>query len=347
MKKLILLSTLLGTVSFHVSAIDVTVTNTTCAGGLTATQCSQLDAEVKSSIEDELPSVSIDKYAVGIANSNSFAQKGLSSEYADRFDYALIKFGAGAAVQGDMTELQDDPSTAEGIGVGATATFGLNLDVLPIDKISFIEFSKLDLFVSFSSFDRKSDNDGTEVDGGISAFSIMARYQIMDPVDIVPGYMFYWGGVSLHTGIESSSFNGKLTKTFDDETVEIGSGQTATITDTLGVFDIESTTTTIPVEVSTSLRTIWALTFYTGAGVDFVTGSTDVSLDASGTAKDGANYGATILAEEKGSGDADAMNLRAFAGLQLNLPFVRVYTHFNKGLGNDLLGANLGFKILY
>ena len=157
--------------------------------------------------------------------------------------------------------------------------------------------------------------------------------------------MIHWGGVSLHTGLQRSKFSASLLKEFDDVDVDTG-GNTATITDTVATFDINSEVTSIPIEVSTSIRMLWALTMYGGAGFDLVSGSTEVDLEATGQGT-GTGYTTNISATENGDGDADATNFRAFAGLQLNIPFVRVYTHINKGLGNDLIGANAGIKILY
>lgn len=344
MKKCLLLGSLLLINSMAAFAIEVTVTRTTC--GLGASTCDDLDARVKQEVEDGLPDASFSDYTTGMANSNSFAQVGLGSDYSDHFDYGVIKLAAGTAFQGDADKISDDPGTAEGVGLGAAATFGINLDVLPIDKIAFIDLTKLDLFVSLGMLDQDSESDDLEIDGKINYFSVMGRYRLMDEVDIVPGNMLKWGGLHLHTGIQRSSFEAKLTKRFDDEVVDVGGGNTATITDTSAVFDIDTTTTTIPVEVSTYLRTIWALTFYGGGGFDFVTGSTKAKLNAVGTAT-GTGYASNITATESDTGDADPTNFRAFAGIQVNVPFVRVFAQVNKGLGNDLNGANLGVKVLW
>lgn len=347
MKNYLAVGAVLCAFSFNSYAIKVSANYTNCSGPLTPAQCNSLDREIENEINSGLPDVAIDKYGSGMANSNSFAQKGLGSDYGDRFSWGLIKLAVGTAIQGDTSKLADNPESAEGLGIGAAATFGLNLDVLPVDKIGFLDLSKMDIFVSVGSYNSNSDSDGTESDLDIKSFSVMGRYQIIDTVDILPGNMLQWGGVSLHTGIHRSSMNGKLTQFFNDVDVQ-ASGQTATISNTAATLKLDASTTTIPVEVSTYLRTVWALTFFGGAGFDFVTGDAEVSLDANGTAATGdGNYTTSITGSDRGAGDADPTNLRAFAGFQVNIPFVRLYTQVNKGLGNDLIGVNAGLTVLW
>jgi hypothetical protein len=321
-------------------AVEISITQNTCTFG--ASNCAAMKAEIEKTVQADLPDVSIEKYATGVANANGFAYKGLGSDYSDVFTYAMVRVAGGGAVQGEI----DNPEAAEGVGLGATVTVGINLDLLPVDKIGPVELDKMDLFVSFMSQSMDQTEDRLTLNGDISALSVMARYRLVDAVDFVPGNILRFGGVFLHTGFQTSTFEADITSTFDDEVVNAG-GQTATFTDASATFSLETTTTTIPIEVSAYLRTIWALTFFGGAGFDFVTGSTDVSVVASGSVVQGANYNASLSANESGSGSADATNFRVLGGMQLNLPFFRVYAHVNKGLGNDLIGANLGAKFLW
>jgi hypothetical protein len=327
------------------SAVDITY-NINCsglAGTETSGLCGALSDQVKDLVSGDLPEVSIGAYGAGLANANSFAYKGLDSDYSDKFTYFMVRGGAGAAVQGDV----EKPESAEGVGIGASVTAGINLDLLPVDKIGPVELSKMDLMVSLMSYDLDQDQNNTNMKGEISHFSVMARYQLMEATTIFPGYMLEWGGLFLHTGLHTQSFDAKVTQSFKDEVVDTGGGQTATFGDASAVFSLETATTTIPVEISTYLRTAWAFTFFGGAGFDIVSGSTDVDLTAGGTASGTSGYSAQIQASESDSGDADATNFRAFGGLQFNLPFFRVTTHVNKGLGNDLLGVNASVKILW
>ena len=339
------MGTLLTALSASSYAVSISVNQTSCTPGQESF-CTQLTNELRETVNKDLPEVSLGKYGTGMANSQGFAYKGLGSDYSDVFDYFMVRGGAGISVEGDLSK----PEQASGIGVGAALTVGLNLDMLPIDKIGPIEFEKLDVFLSFMSYSPDQEIEDTTFKGDISAFSLMARYKIIDGVDFAPGNLLSWGGVFLHTGFQRSSVEANVIQKIKNETVDVGSGQTATLTNASATFDFKTTNTSIPIEVSTFFRAGWVLSFFGGAGFDLVSGSTDVSLAASGNASGtgaSSGYGATIAASEEASGDADATNFRALAGVQFNLPFFRLYTHVNKGLGNDLLGVNVGAKILW
>ncbi|MFT6631013.1 MAG: hypothetical protein ACJAS4_000959 [Bacteriovoracaceae bacterium] len=339
MKKL-LMGALLGA-SLSASAVTVTITQTSCTLGSTQA-CNAADQAMQDFVDEDLPDVSLGDYGGGIANSTNFAYKGLNSDYSDIFDYFMFRVGGGIAVQGQI----DEPEKAEGIGLGASVTVGVNLDLLPVSKIGPIDLSKMDLFVSFASLDQEQDLEDTNTDVELSHFAVSARYQIIDEKDIIPGTLLQWGGVHLHTGFQKSSIKGTITQKFDDQVVDLGSGQTATFGNSSAKFELESSTFSIPIEVSTFLRAGYVFTFFGGAGLDIVSGSTDVSIGANGTAT-GTGYTANISADESDSGEAEATNMRAFGGLQFNIPFVRMAIQMNKGLGNDLLGVNFGAKILW
>jgi hypothetical protein len=343
MKKL-MMSALLG-VSLSASAVTVEVNNVVCGPVAAGALCDGLTAELKSAVNQDLPEVSIGEYGTGLANANNFAYKGITSDYSDAFDYFMVRGAGGLAVDGDL----DKPESASGVGVGASVTVGINLDVLPVDKIGPIDLSKMDLFVSFMGYDLDQEIEESKLEGEISNFSVMARYQIIEGKDFIPGYLLQWGGVFLHTGFQKSSSEISFTQSFEDQTVESGSN-TASFGDTTAKFSIETSTMAIPVEVSTFIRAAYVFTLYGGAGFDLVSGSTDVGLAAKGTASGtgiATGYSADIVASESDSGDADATNMRAFAGLQFNVPLFRLYAQMNTGLGNDLVGFNLGAKILF
>jgi len=336
MKKLFMGALLLGSLSAHASII--TVNQTSCTLG---PACAAADAALQSFVDADLPSVGIGKYATGIANANGFTYAGMGSDYSDDFSLFMVRGAFGGSVSGDL----DNPGGADGFGFGAATTVGVNLDLLPVDKIGPIDLSKMDLFVSFMSYSVDQDSGNSSFTGDTSHFGIMARYQLVDTKDILPGYMLEWGGVQLHTGFQRSSFDLNMSTRFDNQTVDIGP-ETGTFGNAGATFAIESSSTTIPIEVSTFLRAAYVFTFYAGAGFDIVSGSSDVGLVSSGTFTS-TNYSADINAGETGSGDADATNFRAFGGFQFNIPLVRLYAHVNKGLGSDLIGAHFGAKFTW
>lgn len=343
-----LLGMMISALPLAASAITINVTPTNCGtlpGSTTdngGTACGEMNNAIRTEVNSDVPEVDIDKYGDGVSNSTSFAMKGQGSDYSDNFSYFVFKPSIGLAAQGDVNK----PEKAEGVGIGGALTVGLNLDLLPVDKLGSIEFKKMDLFVSFMSYNLDQDQDSTSFNGDINSFGVHARYRIVDGKDIAPGYLLEWGGVHLHTGFQFNKMSMKMTQSFKDQTVT-SNGQTATFGNSSATFTLDSKATSIPVEVSTYLRMLYAFTLYGGLGFDYVMGSTDIDLSAGGTATTTQGYSATISASETGSGKPDATNFRSFLGLQVNVPFVRLFVHVNKGLGNDLVGANAGVKILY
>jgi hypothetical protein len=342
MKNLIM-GMLLSTLPLSAFAVNINVTKAAgCDGALSAPICDGLVSEINTLVSADTPDVNIDKYAAGMANANAFAMKGQNSDYAENFTHFVFKPSFGVALDGDM----DKPENAAGVGLGGALTVGLNLDMLPVDKIGSIEMKDLDLFISFMNYDVDQTQDDTTFAGELSSFGIFARYRFMEGKDIFPGYMMEWGGIHLHTGVQRSKMGIKLTQSFKDQTVTSG-GTTAQFGDSSAVFNIDTTTTSIPLEISTYMRMLYVFTLYTGFGLDYNIGDGEVGLNASGAVSSGATEVATIAASETGTGDAQATNFRGFLGLQFNVPFVRLYVHVNKGLGNDLFGANFGAKIAY
>lgn len=337
MKRLLFLAMLAPALS-HALTIDFQPT----AACIAAPGCQDALQDAEDQANSELPPVDEDTYAEGISNSNVMTYKGMGTDYADNFSLFTIKASGGAGVQSDGLDFEDTDKL-EGIAAGGTVTIGLNLDLLPVDKIGAIEFKKLDLFFNFMSYSLDQELDSFNFKGDISAMGFFARYRLIDPVDIVPGYMLEWGGLHLHTGLQRSSMNLNLSQNFKGQET---SGSYTVNYDADAVFDIDSSVTSIPVELSTYLRAAYVFTLYGGAGFDMNMGNTDVTLDGDGDLTEdgsGAKVG-DVVADGEGSGSPVATNFRAFAGLQFNVPFVRVYAQANKMLGQDVVSAQLGAK---
>lgn len=331
-------------------AITISVNRITC--GSLGAQCDDLEDALRAEANKNTPNVSIDKYAGGISNSVYFAAQGQSSEYADDFSIFSVKATGATAVQGidfsDLSKLEDEASGAEGIGIGASLSVGINLDLLPINKIGFLDLSKMDLFMTFMSYKIDQDLGETGAEGELSSFGVHARYRLFDSISFVPFNLLKWGGVQVHTGFLKNSMKIDLVQSLDDQRASTAGGAaTADFNNASVNFGIDSNVMTIPVEVSTSFTLGYVLSLYTGVGVDFVSGETDIDLTAGGDISGTGGYRGTISASESGSGEANAVNQRAFLGAQFNLPIVKFYTHVNKALGEDLLSVGAGAKIAW
>jgi len=351
MKFYVLLSMLMSMSAF---AIEITVTQTQCNAPLTPGQCTDLTQSVRDEVNDSLPDEDAQKYADGTANATVIANAGKGSDYGQNFDIFTLKLSGGVGLDASTSGF-DDMENANGFAVGGGITAGVNLDVLPVSKIGFIDFSKMDLFLNFSSFNVDQEFDQSTAKGSIGGFGFMARYSLIDSSDIPSKYLMQWGGLHLHTGFQRSTMDINYNQSFDDQDVSVQSGgQTinGTFSNARGIFDLQSETNVIPIEVSTYMRFLYVFTLYGGAGLDIASGTSDIKFDGTGTVSGGltsgsTDYQASLSANESASGSPEATNFRGFIGLQFNVPVVSVYVHVNKNISKDIVGANVGVNFAW
>ena len=326
------------TLNFNQSACESAI------GGPGATSiCNQVNTQLDDAINQDLPDTNFDDYAGGISNAMSVAAAG-TADYSDKFEYFVIKpsFGLGISAN-DISS----PETSGGAGFSGNLVFGLNMNLLPVDKIGPIDMKKLDVFVNIFSYGLDMDAGDGNFKGDIGSFGIHARYHLMEGSDFFLGE---WGGLFLHTGFQRTTMDLSFSTPIDiGQDINV-SGETANIQNANVAFGMESAITTIPIEISTYLRFLYAFTAFGGLGMDITSGTTDVNLDSAGdmilTSQGNANLGDIVL-DDTSSGDPNSFGFRAFAGLQLNLPFFRLYGQVQKPLGQDTLGTNFGLKVLW
>jgi hypothetical protein len=335
-----------------VFAIEITVTETNCGGGLTQPQCDSLTQEVRNELNNNLPDEDAQKYADGTANATVIANAGKGSDYGQNFDIFTLKVSGGVGLDASTSGL-DDMENANGFAVGGGITAGVNLDLLPINKIGFIDFSKMDLFLNYSSFNVDQEFDQATAKGSIGGFGFMARYSLIESKDIPSKYLMQWGGLHLHTGFQRSTMDINYNQSFDDQEVSAqGGALSGKFSNARGVFDLKSETNVIPIEVSTYMRFLYVFTLYGGAGMDIASGTSDIKFDGTGTVTGGASpgstdYQASLSANESASGSPETTNFRGFIGLQFNVPVVSVYVHVNKNISKDIVGANVGVNFAW
>lgn len=307
--------------------------------------CATLKSELESQAEKDLPDTTLDDYTVGVGNAVAMAGSD-NSDYADKFNLFMFKYspiGVGISGSGDAGEANN----LDGIGFQGVMQVGLNLDMLPIDKIGPVELKKLDIFGSFFStkLNESNDEEGTETEAEVSAFGVHARYHLVEGVDLLPGYLAEWGGLFVHAGFRQSKMKLNMTQDIDDTDISEG-GVTAKFTNTSAEFEMDSSVTSIPIEFSTYFRFLYVFTLYGGAGYTLNTGSTDINFTASGDIYEGSNDVGDVDLDDKNDGTPKS-TARYFAGLQFNLPYFRLYTHVNKAIGENVASAHVGVKILY
>lgn len=348
-------------------AIEITlgaITPGTCSGTFdNGSNCEDFTNLIRTEVNKDLPEVDIQKYADGTANATVMANSGKGTSYGNNFDLFTIKasVGLGADTNAPISDFISgdvDEDDINGVAIGGGLMVGVNMNVLPVKKIGFFDFTKLDVMFNFSSFSLDQDLGESKAEGSIGGFGFMARYRIIDAIDLPSKYLMQWGGVQLHTGFQRSTMDINYAQSFDDNTVTLDSGipgvtLNGSFTNSRGEFDLESETNVIPVEVSTYMRFLYVFTLYGGAGMDIASGSSEINFDGTGivtgttTGGGSGSYTNSMSANESATGSPEATNFRGFLGLQFNIPVVSLYIHLNKNLTKDIIGTNVGLNIAW
>jgi hypothetical protein len=332
----------------------------TPAGSMAPALAAALASEVQK-IEDDinkgLPSASTpDRLMKGMANSSVMAGKGIGSDYASNMSVLLI--GAGVGVGADLEKNKEADSPLSGAGVQGGLLLGTNLSWMDTQKILGMETSKLNVYANFMSFNKEMKSGDTDAKIGLASYGVHFSY---DWIKGSGSKLLGWGGVKLHWGYEYNhtnlKFNSQIKKdlSYQDTTTSTGTYTSNILADPYASIDV--TTHSIPLEISSSVQILYILSLYGGLGADYNVGSatgkgtlnsTPTTLLCNGACGVNANAGTiTTDANIDGKGNANPFLYRGFAGVQFNLPFIRVFVQGDKAFGNDLVGATAGVRLVF
>jgi hypothetical protein len=283
-------------------------------------------------------------------------------------EVALLGLGAGVGVDAEKDKSLE--SDASGIGVQGGFILGTNLSWMDTEKILGLYTDRLNIYGNFLTYNTEKsigDNEG-EASGKFTSIGVHASYDLVLPKG---SSLLRWGGVKVHTGYEFNSTKLKFSTTINQKIDNENNGGTSVIGDLNGkpAGNLEVTTHSIPIEISTNVQILYFLSFYTGLGVDVNFGSArgdgslnadptklDFDVDGDGlpdnTDSDGdgnTDEGPTVQAEANldGSGKANSFLYRAFAGVQINIPFVNIFVQADKAIGTELVAATAGVRFVY
>ena len=313
-------------------------------------------AKAESDLNDQIPGGKVNRFMDGLADSSVMAGKGIGSDYSSYMDVFLIGVGVGAGA--DLEKSKDPKSDISGLGAAAGAVFGLNLGVLPANKILGLETNRLSLYFNFLPPLKANQNLGeAEVNLKTMSFGSHIRYDWVKPKG---NKLFGWGGLKIHTGYEYNytkiGLQTTINETIDGEDVGAGVSIDPTLITGSPSGEVEVATHSIPLEISTDIRFLYFLSLYTGLGIDYSFGKAkglangnvdDINVSCSGVSCGGASANVEPEANLNGSGKVTSFMSRGFLGVQFNIPLLRVFVQADKGLGNDLIGATAGVRLTY
>lgn len=324
-------------------------------GSLPPALQASFDAEItkaEAEINKDLPSASPDRLMEGMANSSVMAGKGIGSDYASGMEVFLI--GAGVGAGADLEKDKTSDSDLSGVGVQPGLIVGMNLGFLDAQRILGMDTDRLNLYFNgmVYNIDHKlGDGDKDKISADLSSFGVHVSY---DWIKGNGSKLFGWGGVKLHTGYEYNSSKFSFTSTVKEDISASAAGQTVSGTvNGKPKAEIDVTTQSIPLEISSSVQFLYILSLYGGLGMDINFGEAKGSgaLNAEETTLDYSGPGTDprVQAEANidGKGETTSFWGRAFVGVQFNLPYTRIFVQADKPFGNELVGATAGVRFVY
>lgn len=315
-------------------------------------------AKVEENINKGLPNAAPDRLMQGMANSSVMAGKGIGSDYASNMEVFLI--GAGMGLGADLAQDPTTKSKMSGVGLAPGLVLGGNMGFIK-RPILGMDPKKLNIYVNAMSYKLEhtlNDTPGEESVAGLGMKNLGMHFNYHWKMG-KGNRLLNWGGIRLHSGYEYNktdiTFTTKINQEIN-ETSSSGDNINGTIAGNPEA-SILAQTHSIPVEVSTNVQLLYVLSLYTGLGTDISWGGARakaaLNADESELTCTGTNctppQTVKVQAEANldGSGKVNPLLFRGFAGIQFNIPLVRVFLQVDKALGNDLVGATAGLRLVY
>lgn len=200
-----------------------------------------------------------------------------------------------------------------GTAVQTSGYIGLSLGKFPLPELGPIDLKRFTIFVNFMSYSFEKFSPYTIKN---NAFGLHLQYKLIQPKSLGLGFM-NWGGVDLTTGMDISS--DKYNATGNLPEIKYSN---LTFKPT-GSIAIDNSAFVIPLEATTNIRLLYALSLIGGAGVDFISSSSELAVGTGGSVSatvSGTTYAvgsASVTGTEKNTGKS--FNARGIAGLAINL----------------------------
>ncbi len=323
-----------------------------------------IDTEIQKledSVNNGFPNADASTYLSGMANAGVMSVKGLGGDYTNDFSLfsAGVKLGLGVDLGdnsfSDVLSGKINGSQARGFAFQPAITLGLNMGIFPfLPEFEWMSWDKLRLHSHFFFFDLGSLG-GSDFSGEISSMGARLSYQFYDSKNLDGLGLVRWGGITVQTGFEVMKLKLTMKKTVSQNQEVTAPGPTTVNIKFSGdaFIDVETSSFSIPIEISTNIRLLYALTMYGGFGLDINSGKSTGSAGMQNTSSQvvvggtPANNPIDISLGIGQEGKSETFFARSFAGLQFNIAIVKVFMHVQKSLNAGVWGANLGLNIAW
>lgn len=322
---------------------------------------SAIDQYVKSfqdDVNEKIPSGSPSRVMRGMSNATVISGKGVTGDYSSHMEKYMISFGMGGGL--DLDKPTGTDSSLSGVGITPAMVIGANLHNLGVKKFATLDPKRVNAYVHYMQFGEAQSLDpwiGMDSEVSVHAKSMGARMSY-DWVMPKEHRHFTWGGIKLSWGYfyNESQFNFEhdLNKRFVINGDQNFQGQVTG----RPKYRVDVITHSIPLEISSDV-TLWKfLTLFGGLGMDFNYGKAKgraqgngdlnpvVCTDSGAICGGGRNINFQVQATVDAESRVDPFQTRAFAGAQINLPYVQLYGQVDKPIGNELLGLGVGIRFV-
>lgn len=296
----------------------------------------ELEEEMEAKINEKLHVADMGGYLDQMANANVLSAKGMGADYGSDMQRFCVGGAFGTAVNGAGINFDGGeealPETGFALQIGVMA--GLNLGAFSDDDSALRRFK---IYLSgMSATTARDPFEGTFFNYGAHAQVKMVKGgDVTDPVR--------WGGLDLTGGYEFSSYELVLSQEMPVNADPMEWVAT-------GTYKIGAEAQSIPVELSTNFHVL-VLTTWVGVGGDYnLSGTADTSVSIEGpitVTYDGESQeaGSASLSLSE-SGIASTFTPRAFAGVQVDIIFLKLYGQLNVTL-DESVGGQLGARVVF
>ncbi len=273
-------------------------------------------------LEDRLAAIydtaNVDGFIRSFANATSFASRGTGVDYAPLFRDLEVGVTVNLAAAVDNLSTTADP--VGGVAPNLALMAGLNL----------AHWHHPELAVYVHGMHRGASLDA--LSGSISNAGGHVQYNLFYPRADASSLLLLWSGLHLTAGVEYSRWSFSLDHPLEQSFAVAGASASTTLTTSAtGALDLDASSLTFPIEVTTSARVAYFAGVYAGFGLDVQSGTAKAAATLSGTmtGTDPANGGivdvGTAAISMSGESGPTAVAYHVLAGLEANVWRLKVF----------------------
>ena len=331
----------LGANAAQAQTIEFTL-NPDVTGGYGLLDEAALEQAVNDNVGDLLKVADQDAFTSSMAEAASMSVKGLGVDYASNIQKFVVggAISSGVHAAGLSFKKGTDVLPSGGFAGQLSLMAGVNLGLGGKEKGFFDRFRLYGngLALRFPS--------GREFGGNMANVGAHLQVKIIGGID---AKVTEWGGIDVTSGFDYTTYTLALRSELPLPAPVEGGDLTWNAT---GSYDLTTTATSIPIEVSTNVR-VAILTAYLGGAYDLNMASTSSQASLAGPVNATIESDAVSINDENigeaslslaGSGVADPQAMRVFLGIQGSVLMIKGFAHLNVGF-NGAIGGQLGVRV--